>query len=259
MIRKLNNPKLLSGLALVVALTLASCRTGYKVVNVEGGRVAMDSTWDARPGQRAVALLKPYKAYVDSTMSSVLGTAAVSMKTGRPESALSNLIADVLREAASGVLGHPADMALVNMGGIRNVLTKGPITMENAYELLPFENSLCVLTLNGSLMKQLLENIAAGGGEGVSGVRMEITEDGQLLSALVGGKPVEDDRDYTVATLDYLAEGNDGMYALTQASERVCPPGQAVRSLFIRYVEEQTRQGREITSQVEGRITVKKQ
>ena len=64
-----------------------------------------------------------------------------------PESLLSNLIADVLREAAVEVLGKPADMGLINIGGIRNSLTEGDITTENIYEILPFENSLCVLTM----------------------------------------------------------------------------------------------------------------
>ena len=35
-------------------------------------------------------------------------------------------------------------------------------------------------------------------GEGVSGIRLEITKDGKLLNAFVGGKPLKDDQLYTV-------------------------------------------------------------
>lgn len=42
-----------------------------------------------------------------------------------------------LRNAAAQVLGKPADMGPINMGGLRNVLTEGPITTENIYEILP--------------------------------------------------------------------------------------------------------------------------
>jgi len=247
---------LLPGMALAVCLLLAACRPAYEVTKVEGRLVAMDSTWDARPDSAAVALLLPYVNKVDSAMQHVLGRAAVSMEAGRPESLLSNLIADVLREAAAKTLGRPADMGLVNMGGLRSSLTRGDITLENVYEILPFENTLCVMTLKGRVLRQLFENIAVRRGEGVSGVKLVVSEDGRLLEASVGGQPVDDERTYTVATLDYLAEGNDGMYALRQAESSVCPPDATLRSLFIGYVERLAKQGKAVTARMEGRIVL---
>ena len=230
---------LLPGMALAVCLLLAACRPAYEVTKVEGRLVAMDSTWDARPDSAAVALLLPYVNRVDSAMRHVLGQAAVSMEAGRPESLLSNLIADVLREAAAKTLGRPADMGLVNMGGLRSSLTRGDITLENVYEILPFENTLCVMTLKGRVLRQLFENIAVRRGEGVSGVKLVVSKG-----------------TYTVATLDYLAEGNDGMYALRQAESSVCPPNATLRSLFIDYVERQAKQGKAVTARMEGRIVL---
>lgn len=249
--------KSVGGAALASMFLLASCRPTYEVTTVEGRMQPMDATYDAAPDAEAVALLAPYKAKVDSMMYRVVGTAEMSMDKGAPESLLSNLVADVLRDAAAQVIGKPADMGLVNMGGLRNVLTEGPVTCGNIYEILPFENSLCVLVLKGSCLKQLFENIAARGGEGVSGVQLQIGRDRSLLHATVAGEPVADDRLYTVATIDYLADGNDGMTALIQAEKRECPPGATLRGLFMDYVERQTAAGRKITSRMEGRITVK--
>ncbi len=243
---------------LTCVCALASCHAGYEVTKVEGARVAMDATWDADADPEALALLEPYKTGMDSLMNQVRGVAAVSMDRYRPESPLSNLVADVLREAASSTLRHPADVGLVNIGGIRNVLTQGNITTRTIYEILPFENSLCVLTLKGSDLKALFGNIAKRGGEGVSGVKLIISADGQVLEASVGGKEVEDGRLYTVATVDYLAEGNDGMQALTGAVKKVCPDGVTLRGLFMDYVDRQTKEGKLVTSRVEGRVVVKK-
>ena len=237
---------------------LASCHAGYEVTKVEAVRVAMDSTWDARPCEEALAVLAPYKAGVDSVMNEVKGVAAVSMDRFRPESPLSNLIADVLRQAASCVLGHPADVGLVNVGGIRNVLTEGHITTQHIYEILPFENSLCVLTLGGADLKELCANIAARGGEGVSGLRLVISADGRLLEASVGGQAIDEGRTYTVGTIDFLAEGNDGMTALTRARKRECPEGATLRGLFMDYVEKENAAGRKIEARIEGRVVVKK-
>lgn len=252
-----NQLKWIVGVAIGSCLTLAACRPTYKVVAIEAYRMPMDSTWDATPDKEAIALLVPFKIGMDSAMNVVKGEAAVSMDRYRPESPLSNLIADVLRQAAEDLTGHSADMGLVNIGGIRNVLTKGPITTGNIYEILPFENSLCVLTLKGIHLRTLLENIAARGGEGVSGVKMTINKQGELLKAQVGGQPITDDRLYRIATIDYLAEGNDGMTALTQAEARICPEGATLRSLFMKYVEKQTAQGKKISAQTEGRIYLK--
>lgn len=248
--------KFISGAVLGTMFLLTSCRPSYEVTKVEGRMQPIDSTYDVNPDAEAVALLAPYKAKIDSMMYQVMGTAEMSMDKGAPESLLSNLVADVLRDAAVEVIGKPADMGLVNMGGLRNVLTEGPITCGNIYEILPFENSLCVVTLKGAYLHGLFENIAARGGEGISGVKMQITKDGKLVQATVAGKPVESDKLYTVATIDYLADGNDGMIALSQAEKRVCPDGATLRGLFMEYVKQQTAKGKKITSRMEGRVTV---
>ena len=236
--------KIVSGTALAVMFLFASCHSAYEVTKAEGRMQPIDSTYDVAPDAEAMALLAPYKAKIDSMMYRVVGTAEMSMDKGAPESLLSNLVAE------------PADMGLVNMGGLRNVLTEGPITCGNIYEILPFENSLCVVTLKGVYLKQLFESIAARGGEGVSGVKLRITKSGKLLGATVAGKPVADDKLYTVATIDYLADGNSDMTALIQAEKRDCPPGATLRGLFMDYVEQQTAAGKKITSRMEGRITV---
>lgn len=243
-------------LVLTAVFLLTSCHSAYEITKVEGGRVPIDSTWDVKPDAEAVALLVPYKAKIDSVMYSVVGTAEFSMDRSRPESLLSNLVADVLRESAAKVLSKPADMGLVNIGGIRNSLTKGLVRTENIYEILPFENSLCVLTVRGSVLKRLFENIAAKGGEGVSGVQLKISKNGKLLQGTIGGKLVADEGVYTIATIDYLADGNDGMIALPQADKRECPKDATVRSLFMKYVEAQTAAGKKVTSRMEGRITI---
>ena len=45
----------------------------YEVTKVEGGRIPMNSVWDAEPDAEAVALLAPYKARMDSVMYHVVG------------------------------------------------------------------------------------------------------------------------------------------------------------------------------------------
>ena len=111
--------------------------------------------------------------------------------------------------------------------------------------------------MKGVYLKELFNNIAACHGQGVSGMQLLITKDGKLLEGTVAGCPIEDEQLYTIATIDYLADGNDGMTALPQAEKRECPDGATLRGLFMDYVEQQTTAGKKITSRMEGRITVK--
>jgi 2',3'-cyclic-nucleotide 2'-phosphodiesterase (5'-nucleotidase family) len=98
-----------------------------------------------------------------------------------------------------------------------------------------------------------MHNIAAVKGEGVSrSVRMEITAEGELLSCTIGGKEIDPHRIYTVATIDYLAEGNDKMYALKKAVKRH-DIGILARDVMMEYVVKH----RVIDSKMEGRIVIK--
>ena len=259
---KRNYVKFTSGVILTGLFLFTSCQSprevqaNYEVAQIEGTRICIDSIWDTHPDEKAAAILKPYKEKIDEMMYEVIGVSEMTMDKGRPESLLSNLVAEVLRLSADRVLKHSADIGIMNMGGLRNILPQGDITVDAVFEILPFENSLCVLTMKGTEMKRLMEVIASLHGEGLSGAHLEITKDGKLLKATVQGKEIEDDKDYTVATIDYLADGNDGLTPLANADKRECPDGMTLRGLFLDYVRQQTAAGKKITSKLDGRITV---
>ena len=227
---------------------------GYRLAGVQAGRVEVTSRLDAVPHQGAQDVLKPYRAAVDSLMLPVLGQSEMPMRAARPESALSNFVADVLRQGASAVCKR-ADVGLCNMGGLRSTMPQGDVTRGDVLEIAPFENHLSVLALSGESLLRLFEQIAAVGGEGISGARLVITADGQLLQAEVGGAPVNPKGIYVVATLDYLAEGNDKMYALKEALNRK-DTKVAIRDMIMDSIRQTAAQGQKISARVEGRIVV---
>lgn len=242
---------------MVGCMTLSGCKANYSVVEVEGGRVAMTDVYDKHPDKEAEAIVAHYQKTIDSIMSPVVAHAAAELKAYRPESPLSNLIADVLRRSAKPTLGKEADVAVMNMGGIRSEFSKGDITYGNVFETAPFENALCLLTMDGATLQKLFTQIAAVHGEGLSGAQLVISRDGKLISATVGGKPIAPTRLYTVATIDYLAEGNDKMPAFREAKTKQLPKGKRLRDLLLQYVEECERKGEFVDAKVEGRVVVK--
>ena len=241
-----------------VLFFVTSCHTtSYQVASVKGECITIDSTWDQKDQSAATQLLAPYKQRVHEEMYSELGHAAISMDRARPESPLSNLVAEVLRRSAKAYIGKDADMGLINVGGIRNSLSEGVITRANLFELLPFENSLCILKLDGQTLTRLCGEICRRGGEGISGIRIKSTREGRLISAELNGRPIEPDKTYHIATVDYLAEGNDGLRACRDAQERICPDGITLRELFIQYVKDEAAAGRAISAETDGRFEIK--
>jgi 2',3'-cyclic-nucleotide 2'-phosphodiesterase (5'-nucleotidase family) len=82
-----------------------------------------------------------------------------------------------------------------------------------------------------------------------------VIEEGKVKSVTVDGEPVDENRQYNVVTLDYLAEGNDNMGAFRNAVANT-HTGVTLREVMIDWVKEQTRQGKEVDSALDGRIKI---
>ncbi len=126
----------------------------------------------------------------------------------RDESALTNLVADLVRAASPG-----ADVALMNAGGVRTDLREGPVDYGRLYNVLPFDNRLVTVRMRASELRAVLARNASseGGALGVSGVRVAVRCEGDHPVATVtreNGGVLADDAVLTVATNDYLAQGS---------------------------------------------------
>ncbi|MCH5177249.1 MAG: 5'-nucleotidase C-terminal domain-containing protein [Prevotellaceae bacterium] len=241
--------------ALLLAGAFASAYAqNYEPTKVRAHRIEVTSVLDKHPDTDLTDFLAPYKAGVDSLMAPLLGVSSATMPVNRPESPLSNWIADVLRSESTRY-GKMADMGLCNMGGIRSAMPAGNVTVGDIMEIAPFENRFCLLTLKGDALLQLFEQMAHSYGEGISGAQLDISSDGKLLSATIGGKVVNPKAKYTIATIDYLAEGNDGLLALKDAVKKEVKPD-FVRDVYMEYIRREHAAGRPLTAAIEGRVTV---
>lgn len=224
----------------------------YRMKSIAWERVEVTKVLDALPDASAASIAARYKASVDSVMAPALGVSRRAMSAGRPESLLGNWAADVLVDGSTATGMEPADFGLANVGGLRASMPDGGVRVGDIYLISPFQNTLVVLEMKGSDVLELMENIAAVGGEAVSSsVRMVISRNGRLVSATIGGEPIDAKRVYRIATLDYLAEGNDRMFALKKAVRRH-ELGLLVRDVMMEYIIKT----RVIDSQMEGRIRV---
>ena len=171
---------------------------------------------------------------------------------------MSNLLSDILVWYGKQT-GEHIDFGMYNIGGIRASLPAGKVTYGDILNVAPFENHITYLTLSGSKVLELFQQVASVGGEGVShSVRLVITKDGQLKSATINGKEIDPNGSYRIATIDYLAHGNDKMTAYKAATDVVSPQEEKYDTRYIirHYFQEMTKAGKSVDGHVEGRIVV---
>jgi len=243
-------------LTFTLLLLLISCSgTRLAVTGMKGMRIPVDQTVTIQQDNPIVKMIQPYKLSLDATMNEVIGYAPVAMRSHAPESLLSNYAADIYRESASDYLKKPVDIAIVNLGGLRTSIPAGNVTIRKMYELMPFENELMIIGVKGSNLIPLFHRMAAVGGEGIAGMRFDISNK-KAENIEVGGKPFDPERIYLIATNNYLSEGNDNMPEL-RLQESLVKTGIKVRDMLTSYIRNATAAGKMVESKIEGRITKK--
>lgn len=190
-----------------IAIDLDSMKATSRLIRV-------DSRLDGRIDPEAEALLIPYRHSIDSIQAIRVGTAARDFST--EDMGLVNLMADFVAKEGESLSGRRVDLALMNRGGIRCGINKGPITNGRIMMMLPFDNHVVVLELKGSDLLEAFDVMASRGGDGISdsGRAVIDPETRKCSSVTIDGKPVDPEKSYTIATIDYLANGGDYMAPL---------------------------------------------
>lgn len=212
--------------------------------------IKVDSSFESVADTSYTNYLVPIKASKDSVMNQVIGVAPEQLVRVSPESNLMNWSADALLDIARKVTGRQVDAAVVNKGGLRCDIPKGNVTIGTIYSLMPFDNALVVLTMEGRDIIDLCNTFAHRGGEGMSGIRLTINGE-KAQNITIGGKPIVEDAVYYIATSDYLSTGTDEMVAFTRAIDKL-ETGRIIRELYIDYVREKG----VMSAEVDGRTSV---
>lgn len=240
--------KSLALLVLLICLTGLSAKVTMKAYT----RMEVDKRYDTLAPADLVKTMQSYKIRLDQVVKRPIGTSAVYMESKAPESLLSNFLSDQLWQKAGEFCPEGVDLAIINFGGIRAPLPFGPLTVGDIYRIMPFENEMVVLELKAADLLSVLTKIAADGGEGVSNIKMDVTN-GKISSLLIAGIPFDESRTYRIATIDYLADGNSGMTPFKNAVKRI-DTHLKLRDAYISQIEKLTAQGKAVTSELDGRI-----
>lgn len=196
----------------------------------------------------AKAALASYKAGVEEMQSRVIASVSSNLYHTRIPftdkygdgvplpygSYIAPVVCDAMLWKAKQV-GLAADFALQNAGGVRKSIGAGDLTVGDAYELMPFGNTLVVLSMTGARFIEAIKGgvDAATGGKSsgafpyVGGCRFTVDAKTspeapvltavEMKDALGNWIAIDEAATYRVVTPSYIAGGGDYYEALKEA------------------------------------------
>jgi 5'-nucleotidase / UDP-sugar diphosphatase len=180
-----------------------------RVVAWEGRLIPLMVDEIVAPDPALSALVEEFQARIDAEYAVVIGEAGADFgRSYYSESGLGNLMADIVCQIAG------SDVAALNSGGLRQDLKAGPVRRLDIKQVLPFQNYIVVFDLSGAELLTLLETNARNSATEASGIlqlsglsctfRADVDGSVELLEHAVGGRPIDLQARYRLATVDYV-------------------------------------------------------
>lgn len=242
----------------ILVATTFSCNTVYQSQALQYKTYRINQA--QKKDSTVLAFLQPYSREVNSLMNGVVGYAEKSLDKKFPEGELGNFMADAYLHMGREKYNIDVDAAFMNFGGIRlNQLPKGDITTGRIFELMPFDNLLIIQKVTGAVLQEFLDLTATQGGWPVAGITMQIKNnpDGQTgrkaINVLIGGKPIDPEKTYSIINSDYIANGGGDVEMLKSIPQ--ISNGYLMRDALFDYIKKLKSQGKNINANIENRVT----
>ena len=197
-------------------LIVFSCKNDpLQLIKIEGKQLSVNQKINSTPA--IDSLIKPYSIKVSKEMNTTLSYTPIELNRldGELESTLGNLMADMCYERANLIFnsrtGENIDFAMFNFGGIRAGISKGEITNRNAFQLMPFENSLVVVELTAEKVNELVLYLIQQKKAHPLSKQINLSIDKNSFDLKINNKPIDESKTYFVLTSDYLQNGGDNM------------------------------------------------
>jgi 5'-nucleotidase len=140
--------------------------------------------------------------------------------------------------------GVETDFCLTNSLGIRTDVLQGDITLEQLFNVLPFDNTIATMFLSGIDVQELLDfSTSRSADRGcssqvqVSGIEFTMNcRTRQAEDILIAGSPLEPNAIYEMCTNNYIAAGGSGFKVLKRNTTTI-DTGVSMRDAVIDYMK----------------------
>ncbi|WP_447643080.1 MULTISPECIES: 5'-nucleotidase C-terminal domain-containing protein [Chitinophagaceae] len=199
----------------------------------------------------ATAQTKIYPNNNDSN-TQIIGFATTLLTNNKPEGLLGNFIVDAVKNEAEIYLRKRINLVFINSSAVRGAIPKGNITMQTIEEILPFDDSLAYLQVQGDTLKKILDMIAQNGGMPVAGVRMKI-KNMRATNIILDGDSIFPEKKYLLVLIERNAQGWQKFSFLKNIPYKNLP--NTLTSTVIRYIKKLTSEGKPVNAFFGHRIS----
>ena len=221
-------------------LIIACKNNSHEVSKINAKQLEIGN--EVKQDSSIIQLFTPYKKKMTNEITKSLSFSPKILERtdGNLQSTLGNLVADLCYEKANELFknktGKTVDFSMSNYGGIRAAIMKGDVTVSNAFELMPFDNTLVVVELNYDKIKALFNYFVAKKRAHPLSKNIQLTIKNDSYNVLINGKAIKKDRTYFVATSNYLQKGGDGMIFFSEP-ESLFDSNFLIRDAIVDYFE----------------------
>lgn len=248
---------------LILLISITTQCNPFKISNYSSENITIDEKLSTKSFNEIN--LKAYQDSINSEMDEILNWSVKEMDVGSPEGVLGNFITDLSLFTLNNLKkesGLKADFCVLNNGGLRTPINKGPITRRKIFEVMPFENELVVLKLNPQQLNKLInfiieksyESNSRKAGVPVSGIRLRISNN-KITRGFINLNEIDNSKSYTVLTTDYLANGGDHMDFFKSCKNKT-PTGILLRDAIINYIKIINKTNTKVDAALDGRIEI---
>ncbi len=214
---------------------------------------------DIAASDQVEAIISPYRSQLDSIMNEVIGYAAHDLTSqGQYESTLGTFVTELLLTQSISAYDLDVDVAIMNhRGGLRAPINRGPITLGEVFEVMPFENQMILLEMSGETLLEVVEHIGKSGRSMIWPVSFRVTESG-LKNIRLNGKRIIEDQNYILSISDYLANGGGGFEMLRPLKKLDIKPIM-LRDMIVQEIKQRAAKGDSIKAELANLVTVSEQ
>ena len=229
---------------LLLVLSLSGCQQDTnKEKRIDYSQIKISDSIQA--SSELESIISPYRDKIESEMNEKLSYSPQSLyKTDYPlNTPIGNLMADAVFEMSNPIFKNreqkKIDAVLLNYGGIRAGINKGDVSVRTAFNIMPFENQVIIAELPYSSVKKMIDYLVKEKqAHPIAGMQIVLDENGNLQSATINNQPLQKDKNYNIATSDYLFNGGDNMNFFGDATTSY-DIDYKLRNLFIDYFRKQ--------------------
>jgi 2',3'-cyclic-nucleotide 2'-phosphodiesterase (5'-nucleotidase family) len=217
--------------------------------------VRLDSTYDAKIDPKLAKYVDKKRRQMEKQMMVVVAHTDEELESFAPESPLSNFLTDILLNESSKYIKDPTfdnlDISMLNFGGIRTSMPGGNVTVGDIYRISPFDNYLTFIVLKGSELKKALGRFTDQFNAPYAGATI-VYKQKKPVEITVQGNLIDDNRLYTLVTVDFISEGGDHLLENIQY-ERVEKTATTLRDFLITELKAMNARGEKVVGKKDGR------